>query len=760
MYQNRFEAIGSNAKRQDAIDKVTGQAKYTGDLALPGLLEGKVVRSVLPHALIESIDTSKAEALDGVVAVLTRDDLKDIDPYYGHCLRDRPLIAIDRVRYVGEPVVVVAAETREAAEAAISLIDVQYKELPYVANMDDALAENAPLLHEDVSGVGEFHEMGGVGEKFKSNVCHHEHFEMGDTDKGFIEADEVIEEIYQFPMIFHYTMEPHTTIAKFTRDGISLWTSSAHPFLVRAEIAHMFGMAHSQVEVVVPYVGGAFGGKSYFKIEPMVVAMARKTHGRPVRVAQSVAESMLTIRRHSARCRIKTGVMHDGTIVAREAEVLMDTGAYADNGPRVAKRAATRIHGPYRIKHCKVDVMAVYTNTVPAGSMRSIGGPQTIWPLECHMDSLATCLGIDPLEFRLKNLLRKGEELRVGARPIDANLATGTERAAAGVEWKRIRSQPGRATGLAVGVSDSEAMPVSISLVRLLADGSVIVLAGSTEVGQGARTVLTQIAAEELNIPVNHVTMHGTNTSFTPFDRSTGASRSTTVMGNAIRIAAIDLRKQLIDAAAEVLSVETNRIELKNGAVVCGDKTIPYGRIVGLFFGMSGGELIGRGYVRPGHGMDTQLPVFWETGMGAAEVSVDYDTGRIRLLKYVSVADVGKAINPAQCEGQDEGAAIQGLGHTFFESLLYDQAQPLNPNLVDYRVPFVTDLPDIFESVLIENHDGPGPYGAKGMGESGIVSVAPAVGNAVFRATGVRIRDLPLTPERVWRALKDVKRSQ
>jgi CO/xanthine dehydrogenase Mo-binding subunit len=760
MSEAQFRSVGNNVNRQDAIEKVTGRAKYTGDLVFPGLLEGKVLRSAFPHALIESIDTSKAEGLPGVVAVLARHDLEDIDPYYGHCLRDRPLIAMDRVRYIGEPVAVVAAETRDAAEEALSMIDVRYRELPSLRTAEEALAQGAPLLHEGVAGVGEFHEMRGVGEQERSNVCHHECFIKGSPENAFAQAEEIIEETYEFPMVYHYTMEPHTATAQYTEQGITLWTSSAHPFLVRAEIAHMFGLPHSKVEVVVPYVGGAFGGKSYFKIEPLVVAMARKTAGRPVRIAQSVAESMMTIRRHSAKCRIKTGVMRDGTIIAREADVVLDTGAYADNGPRVAKRAANRIHGPYKIKNCRIDVKAVYTNTVPAGSMRSIGGPQTIWPLESHLDSIAHRLAMDPLEFRLKNLLERGEELRSGARPMDADLTVGTKRAAVGIGWESMRSEPGKGIGIAVGVSDSEAMPVSTALIRLLADGSVILLAGSTEVGQGARTVLSQIAAEELDVPADRVTMPPTNTSFTPFDRSTGASRSTTVMGNAVRIAALDLRGQLINAAAEVLHADVTRLALNKGKVGYNGRILTYGEIVGLFFGMSGGELIGRGYVRPGAGMDTQLPVFWETGMGAAEVHVDDDTGQVTLKKYVSVADVGKAINPLQCEGQDEGAAVQGLGHTFFESLVYENAQLVNPNLVDYRVPFFTDLPEEFESALVENCDGPGPYGAKGMGESGIVSIAPAVGNAIFRATRVRIRELPLTPERVWRALKEARRDQ
>ena len=744
--------IGISVPRVDGVEKVTGAAKFTGDLAIAGLLEAKVLRSPLPHAVIESIDIGEARSLPGIVAILTRDDLSDIDPYYGNCLRDRAVVATDKVRFVGEPVAVVAAESGLEAEQALSLIDVRYRELPCVPDIDAALTEGAPLLHEQQSGAGEFHEVAGVGESFGGNICHREHFVKGDPDKAFAAAEEIVEETFTFPMVYQYAMEPHSAIARVGAGVVTLWSSSAHPFLVRSEIAHMFGLPHAKVEVNVPFVGGAYGSKSYFKIEPLAVAIARKTGGRAVRIVQSVEEAMLTTRRHSARIRIKTGIKRDGTLVARAAEVLMDTGAYADNGPRVAKRAISRMIGPYKLAHCKVDVLAVYTNTVPAGSMRSIGGPQTIWALESHMDSIAARLQMDPLEYRRLQLLDRGQVLKPGATPMDADLRAGLQAAAAPLQSNSRRAS---GIGLAIGVSDSEAMPVSVALLRLLADGSAVLLAGTTEVGQGARTILCQIVAQELSIPVAKVTMRGTETRTTPFDRSTGASRSTTVMGSAVKAAALDLRRQLIEAAVEILRVNASTITLSNGQAVSGDKQMTYGQVVSAFFGMPGGELIGRGYMRPDGTLGKSLPLFWETGMGSAEIAVDEETGAIQVEKYVTVADVGRALNPLQAEGQDEGAAIQGLGNTLFEALEYENGQPLNASLVDYRVPRFTDLPALFTSALVENSDGPGPYGAKGMGESGIVSVAPAIGNALFNATGVRIRDLPLTPERVWRALRD-----
>jgi CO/xanthine dehydrogenase Mo-binding subunit len=751
--------IGCNVRRVDGVDKVTGAAKFTGDLAFAELLEAKVLRSPFAHAKIVSIDTSKAAALPGVAAILTGGDLTDIDPYYGNCLRDRAVVATDKVRFVGEPVAVVAAASGLVAEQALALIDVRYQELPCVVDIDAARAEGAPLLHDHQSGTGEFHDVAGVGETFGGNICHRERFTKGEPDQAFAQADEIIDETFTFPMIYQYAMEPHSAVARVTADGITLWSSSAHPFLVRSELAHMFGYPHAKVEVIVPYVGGAYGSKSYFKIEPLAVTIARKTGGRPVRIVQSVTESMLTTRRHSARLRIKTGVKRDGTLIAREAEVFMDTGAYADNGPRVAKRVISRMLGPYKLDHCKIDVMTFYTNTVPAGSMRSIGGPQSIWALESHMDTIASRLGIEPLEYRMRILLERGDLLKPGAKAIDADLRQGMQAAVAPLNWQSRGRSKSRGVGVAVGVSDSEAMPVSVALARLLADGSVILLAGTTEVGQGARTILSQIVAEELSMPIDRISMRGTETLTTPFDRSNGASRSTTVMGSAVKAAAEDLRDQLIKAAAEAFNTSTNMITLGDGQARSGEEQLSYGQVVSKFFGMPGGELIGRGTMRPDGAMGKSFPLFWETGMGGAEIGVDLETGAVTIHKYITVADVGKAINPAQAEGQDEGAMIQGLGHTMFESLEYDNGQPVNANLVDYRMPRFTDLPESFESALIENGDGPGPYGAKGMGESGIVSIAPAVGNALFNATGVRIRDLPLTPERVWRALKESKTS-
>ena len=561
-------------------------------------------------------------------------------------------------------------------------------------------------------------------------------------------------------MVYHYAMEPHTCIASHEGDRIRVWSSAQHPFLVRAEIARIFHLPLNRVQVTVPYVGGGYGSKSYTKIEPLTTALSREA-GRPVRLALTVEEAFRTVRRHAARATVKTGVMMDGTLVARDCVVHVDTGGYTDNGVRVTEQCGNRIPGPYRIPHLRVSSYGLYTNSTPAGSYRSIGGPQAAWAGESQMDIIASALGIDPVAMRLKNLVEPGEVVRHGRRPMEADLAQGLRAVADGIGWDAFTPhapRPGlkRGIGIACSVSNSGASPTSTSLVRLNADGSANVYIGTAEMGQGSRSVMAQIAAEELRLPLASVRVIASDTDAVPFDRSTGSSRSTTLMGLAVHEAATEVREQLLSLAAQRFETFPDQVSAAAGQMSFRGESVGYGALVREMFGGSGGELMGRGYVTPGFrdGRFQQDPVFWEVSITATEVEVDEDTGALRIVRLVSVADVGKAINPKQVEGQDEGAATQAIGHTLFEEMLYEDGQLLNPNLIDYRVPTFMDMPEVFETIIIENGDGPGPYGAKGVGEGGIVAVAPAVANALHNATGVRIRDLPLTPERVWRALE------
>ena len=735
MSKQQLKYVGHSVPRVDGIEKVTGKAKFLGDLVIPGMLHGKILRSSYPHARILSVDTSKAEVLPGIAAVLTAADLGDVVPTYS----GRPVIAESKVRYVGEPVVALAAADLATAEEAISLVDVRYEELPAVIGIDAARVADAMLLHEG----------------HRANICSHERVERGNIQEGFAQSDLVVEDHFSFPMVYHYAMEPHSVIAHWDDEGVTIWSSAQHPFQVRNDIAKVFHVPPSRVRIVISYLGGGFGSKSYTKFEPLVVALARKARA-PVRVCNSVSDSMVTVRRHAAKVRLKTGFKQDGAIMAREAEIYLDTGAYDDNGPQVTVRAATRVLGPYRIPNILTNAYSVYTNAGSAGSFRAIGAPQVIFAGESQIDIAAARLGMDPAELRLKNLLRKGEELRPGLKGIDANLASGLKKLINVSQWKDFAE--GAPVGLACAVTNAGATPVSVAMARMQSDGIVTILAGSTEMGQGVRTVLAQIAAEELTVPLEQIRTLGADTKVTPYDSSTGSSRSTTCMGNAVQAAARDLKKQFIKIAAEAFRVPRSQVKLQEGALVCGEARLSFKEALERRFGKgSGGELIGRGETGPDI-TNEQLPVFWEVGMGMVELDVDEETGRVRITRLVSVADVGKAIHPQGCIGQEEGAAMMGIGHTFFEQMEYDaNGQLLNPNLVDYRVPTFNDVPDEFHTVLVENHDGPGPYGVRGMGEGGLLSVAPSVTNALARATGVRIKDLPLTPERVWRALKQKK---
>lgn len=733
-----METVGVSVPRLDAVEKVTGQATYVGDIQLPGMMHAKVLPSPLPHARITHIDATAAQQLPGVAAVLTRDQLRDIDPYYGAVVRDRPILAMDKVRYQGEPVAAVAAVDEATAHKALTLIRVTYEELPVLVDIETALAADAPRIHT-------------------SNLCHQYHYDWGDVEAGFAQADHVFEDTFTFPMVYHYALEPHTAVAHYTPQGITVWATAQHPFQVRADLARMFALPLQRVQVIVPYVGGGFGSKSYTKIEPLVVSLSRAAGG-PVRLALSVEEAFKTTRRHAARCTIKTGVRQDGTFVARQCRVLLDTGAYADNGPLVCQRAGDRIPGPYRFPHLDVSSYAVYTNTTPAGSFRSIGAPQAAWASESQVDMIAAALGIDPLEVRLKNLVTRGEEVRRGMRPLDGDPAMGLRQAARAIAWGTVHADPPgvkRGKGLGCNVSNVGSVPTSTAIVRMHVDGSLTVMVGTTEIGQGSRGVLAQVTAEELGVPVAQVTVVASDTAIVPYDRSTGSSRSTTLMGLAVQAAAQEVQTQLLTLAARHFERAPDALVVRQGRVYDQDDGVTFSELIQEEFGRDAGELIGRGYVSPRQhgGRLMQSPVFWEVGIAAVEVEVDEETGVVRLPRYISVADVGKAINPQQCEAQDEGAVMQGIGHTLFEAMHYEAGQLLNPNLIDYRVPTFSDVPALFHTILVENEDGPGPFHAKGLGEGGIVAVAPAVANAIYHATGVRITELPLTPERVWRAL-------
>jgi CO/xanthine dehydrogenase Mo-binding subunit len=734
MAKRQLKYVGHSVPRVDGVDKVTGKAKFVGDIVVPGMLYGKILRSPYPHARIRAIDATEAEALPGVVAVLTAADIDDLNPIYN----GRPIIAMHKVRYVGEPVAAVAALDLATAEEALGLIQVDYEELPAVVGIDAAVKKDAPLIHEEKGG----------------NIGTHEQVRRGDADAGFAQSDEIVEDTFTFPMVYHYAMEPHSVIAHCDSDEVTVWSSAQHPFQVRGDIAKLFKLAPARVRLIINYLGGGYGSKSYTKFEPLVVALARKAR-QPVRICNSVGESMVTVRRHGARVRIKTGVKRDGTILAREAEIYLDTGGYDDNGPQVTARSATRILGPYWIPNIRTDAYQVYTNTGSAGSYRAIGAPQVIYAGESQIEILATKLGMDPAELRMKNLLKSGQELRPGLKGIDADLSSSLKTLVRASGWKKSLKKNHAPIGMGCAITNAGATPVSVALIRMQSDGIANISAGSTEMGQGVRTTLTQIAAEELTLPMESFRMLGADTKVTPYDSSTGSSRSTTLMGTAVQKAARDMKQQFIKIGAQTMGVKPSQVQVADGALICGESRLTFKEAFERRFGKgSGGEMIGRGEAGP-EITDNQLPVFWEVGMGTSEVEIDHETGEVKLKKFVSVADVGKAIHPDHCVAQEEGAAMQGIGHTFFEQLIYDNGQLINPNLIDYRIPTFADVPEEFHTILVENGDGPGPFGVRGMAEGGILSVAPSVCNAIDRATGVRIRDLPLTPERVWRALKD-----
>jgi CO/xanthine dehydrogenase Mo-binding subunit len=755
-----FHTAGKGARRVDGIEKVTGQALYTGDLQLPGMAYAKILRSPVAHARLVKVDASKAKQLTGVIETLTRDDIKVFNYKYGATYKDQSIVAVDKVRYVGDPVAAVLAEDPALAEQALDLIDVEYDELPKVTNIEEAIAPGAAQVHEgDVARAELRGSVYGAPERFNgTNICYYLGFSRGDVNKGFAESDFVFEDTFRFQKVQHYSLEPHINIAHYDGDKLMVWASCQDPFTLRDHLAGIFRLPLSRVRVIVPWVGGGYGGKLYVKAEPIAAALSWKTR-RPVRLALSVSESFKTVTRHPARVTVKTGVSKDGRLVARECQVYMDTGAYADAGPRVTQKAGYRALGPYSVPYAKVEAHGVYTNTVPAGAFRGFGALQVTWAYESQMDMIAERLAIDPLDFRLKNLLKKGDLYTAGDTPVDCDLREGLLKVADAINWRDKSAKPNTAKGISCCMKDAGGTyKVAGATVKMSSDGSVVLLTGTVEVGQGPHTALSQVLAEDLAMNLDQVSVAQLDTNVTPYDISTSASSSMVVMGTAVQRAAQDVKRQLLQCAAKLLKQKPDQLRIADGKVYTrAGEAVSYSKVIVDFFGSKAGEIIGKGLYKDKRSTKAILgstTTFWEVGWGAVEVEVDPETGVIRLLNYVSAADAGKAINPDQCIGQDEGAVMFGIGHTLMEEMIYEDGQLLNPNLIDYRVPTFKDLPQHFHTILIENGNGPGPFGSKGLGEGGLLPVASAVANAVSRAVGVRIQELPLTPLKVWQAIQ------
>jgi CO/xanthine dehydrogenase Mo-binding subunit/aerobic-type carbon monoxide dehydrogenase small subunit (CoxS/CutS family) len=750
-----LRVVGRSVPRTDVLDKVTGRARYVTDLELPGMAHARLLRSPYAHARIVRIDTSRAREIDGVLAVLTGADLTWCDPYYGPAFRDRPVLAIDVVRHEGEPVVAVAAVDAATAVRALELVEIDWDDLPAVTTLEEALAPGAPLVHTTAPLSGHFADLASLRPRPGTNVCHQFAHARGDVERALAEADVVVEDIFTFPRVQHVAMEPHAAVAAWDGDGgLTVWASTQNPFSVRVELARMFDAPLGRVRVVVPLVGGGFGSKTYAKLEPIAAVLARAA-GRPVRLAISAEDAFRTVRRCDARASVRLGFRRDGTLMAVDCRADFDVGAYADIGPRIIQKGTYTATGPYRVANVRLASAAVYTNTTPGGAFRGFGVPQLAWAVESLMDEAARRLDRDPVDLRRQNLLAHGEDFAPGDTPIDGKFEESLSRAAQAIGWTQAAAAD-RGRGVAMMLKASIAPSVSEAIVRLHADASVTVLASTVELGQGARTVMAQIAAEVLAVPLDRVSVLMPDTGVTPYDQTTSSSRSTTMVGRAVQEAAGDVAGQLARIAARVLDAPLGELRVDDGGVVHGERRLAYTALLRAHFGMAGGELIGRGVVAPGPSaapLGGSTP-FWEMAAGAAEVSLDVETGAVVVEDYVSVADVGRCINPLSCETQDAGAVLQGLGHTLLEEMVYDGGQLLNGSLLDYRVPRADDAPARLRCRFVENADGPGPFGAKGAGEGSLVPVSPAVGNALARLTGLRFRDLPLTPERVWRALR------
>lgn len=763
-----LKIVGQSVPRVDAVAKAMGTAVYGVDVRLPNMLTGKLLRAGIPHARIRHIDTSGAWQVPGVRAVITG---QDCPRYHGPQVRDQPALALDRVRYAGEVVAAVAAEDADAAAEAVERIAVDYEELPVVCELDEALAAGAPLLHPDLASYQRAHapgfDLSGVP---GTNIAYHFKLRRGDVEAAFAAADLVVEDTFSTPFQQYCHLEPHVTVALHDSAGmLTLWASTMGPHTLRTMLADFLELPLSNVRVITNMVGGAYGGKMYLRaINPAAALLAQRVPNRPVRVAFDREDEFLTAPgRAPARVTVKTAVSRDGTLLARQSTIHWNKGAYVDLGPTIARNAGYASLGPYRIPHARVDSYLVYTNRQPAGAFRALGIPQVAWAGEQQLDRVARELGMSPLQLRQKNLLRDGDISVTGEEMHDIGAGNCLQAVADALAARPLpAAAPGTriGRGLSVVLKSTLTPTATFAMVKLNYDGSVDVVCAAVEHGQGILTALGQMVAEELAVPFDRVRCVLPDTAVTPFDRSSSSSRTIFTMGNALRAAATDVRTQLVHMAADLMEVAEADLELHDGRVaVCGvpERSLGYQEILNRYYG-GPANVTGRGEFASKKlydTMDTETgqsrrpSVFWMYAAAGAEVEIDTETGECRVRRLITCVDAGQVIHPLGCEQQIAGSALQGLGLTMMEGLQYQEGRVLNPTFLDYKIPSTMDMPEL-ENLTVETPHRDGPFGARGVGEPGVAPVLPAIGNAVYDATGIQMHDLPLRAEAIHQALR------
>lgn len=762
--------IGQSVIRKDALEKVTGAAKYVADLKFRPLLYAKILRSPYAHAKIISIDTSKAEQLPGVKAVVTG---KEFNQYLGLYLVDRTLYASDKVRYIGEAVAGVAATSLEIAEEALKLIEVEYEVLPTILDPEKAMEPDAPLIHEKLH---EYKCVPFIMPVPHTNISNHFKIRKGDIEEGFAQSDYIFEDEYYVPQMQHAPIEPHGTVAHVDLAGkITIHNSCQSPNATRKMLASALNYPINKIRVIAPYVGGGFGGKAGATIEALVVPLALKTRGYYVSLLYEREEEFRdTFVRQGMKAYVKTGVTKEGKLLAQELKMIWDGGAYTEYGSNITRAAGYTSGGPYEIPNMKTDSYCVYTNKPVGGPFRGFGMGELHWALEQQLDQIAHKLGIDPVQIRILNACKDGSINAYGEKLKDIGLVKCIEKAAEDIGWGReLPAVPGKKLGLGIAcMVKGPSMPPnagSSAVIKLNEDGTANLLITATEIGQGSNTALAQIAAEELGMSVDKLEVALPDTEYTPYEWQTVASRITYSAGNAVIKAARDVKRQLKELAAVGFGVTPEEIDVAEDKVFVQAQPEKYYTMAELALGLVlpggggvGGPIVGRGSwvpeglggLDPETGQGVKTVAHWTFGCQAALVEVDEETGQIELKKVSAVYDIGRVVNPAMAEGQTQGGIVQGQGVAFHEAMLFDEKGKLrNPSFVDYKLINAMDMPEMSVH-FVETPLEDGPYGARGFGEHVMVPTAPAIANALFDAVGVRVKTLPMTGEKVLAQIK------